>query len=119
MASTESIVGSMARACLALFEPDQLWQRAREPLFWLGPTLKLVWVNQAWENLTGYSAESVIGPRCGCSRADPTAGPRPIWQRAFIPRRVADRPARGHALAHFPRQWRVDLAPHRFLAISR
>jgi DNA-binding NtrC family response regulator len=64
MASTESIDGSMSRSCLALFEPDQLWQRAREPLFWLGPTFKLVWVNQAWENLTGYPAESVVGLTC-------------------------------------------------------
>lgn len=64
MASTESIDDSMSRSCLALFEPDQLWQRAREPMFWLGPTFKLVWVNQAWENLTGYSAESVAGLTC-------------------------------------------------------
>ena len=64
MASTESIDDSMSRLCLALFQPDQLWQRAREPLFWLGPTLKLVWVNQAWENLTGYPAESVVGLTC-------------------------------------------------------
>jgi DNA-binding NtrC family response regulator len=73
-ASTESIDGSMSRSCLALFEPDQLWQRAREPLFWLDPTLKLVWVNQAWENLTGYPAESAVGLTCTAHRPSGAGG---------------------------------------------
>jgi DNA-binding NtrC family response regulator len=47
-----------------LFAPDQLWQLAREPIFWLDPMLKMVWVNQAWEHLTGYSADSVVGLTC-------------------------------------------------------
>ncbi len=64
MALTESIDSSVSGSCLALFAPDQLWQRAREPLFWLGPMFKLVWVNHAWENLTGYPAESVVGLTC-------------------------------------------------------
>ena len=54
----------MRPARLSPFEPDQLWQSAREPVFWLDPTLKLVWVNRAWENLTGYPAESVMGLIC-------------------------------------------------------
>jgi DNA-binding NtrC family response regulator len=49
---------------LVPFEPDQLWQLAREPIFWLDPMLRLVWVNRAWENLTGYPAESVVGLTC-------------------------------------------------------
>ena len=64
MASTESIVGFMRPSRLAPFEPDQLWQLAREPIFWLDPMLKLIWVNRAWENLTGYPAESVVGLTC-------------------------------------------------------
>jgi DNA-binding NtrC family response regulator len=64
MASTESIVAVMRPSRLIPFEPDQLWQLAREPIFWLDPTLKMVWVNRAWENLTGYPADSVVGLTC-------------------------------------------------------
>ncbi len=46
------------------FEPNPLWQRAREPIFWLDPALKLVWVNRAWEELTGHAASSVVGLTC-------------------------------------------------------
>jgi DNA-binding NtrC family response regulator len=55
-----------------LFEPHQSWQRAREPVFWLDPALTLTWVNRAWEELTGYTAERVIGLTCearGATRA--------------------------------------------------
>jgi len=48
----------------APFEPDHLWQRAREPIFWLDPALKLTWVNRAWEELTGHPAKSVVGLTC-------------------------------------------------------
>ena len=43
---------------------DKLWQQASQPLFWLNADLKLVWVNRAWEELTGYPAESAIGLPC-------------------------------------------------------
>ncbi len=46
------------------FEPQQLWQQACEPIFWLDPALKLSWVNRAWEHLTGYPAERVVGLTC-------------------------------------------------------
>ncbi len=46
------------------FDPDQLWQSASEPVFWLDPSLKLIWVNRAWEKWTGYAAESVVGLVC-------------------------------------------------------
>jgi len=49
---------------IAPFEPDQLWQHAREPIFWLDPALRLTWVNRAWEKLTGHPAESVVGLTC-------------------------------------------------------
>lgn len=64
MASTETIVGSMRPSRLAPFEPERLWQLAREPVFWLDSTLKLVWVNRAWEHLTGHRAEAVVGLVC-------------------------------------------------------
>ena len=47
-----------------VFEPPPLWQLAREPIFWLDPALKLIWVNRAWEELTGFTAESVVGLTC-------------------------------------------------------
>lgn len=46
------------------FEPNPLWQRAREPLFWLDADLKLAWANPAWEALTGFPASAVIGLTC-------------------------------------------------------
>jgi DNA-binding NtrC family response regulator len=46
------------------FEPKALWEQAREPIFWLDPALKLVWVNRAWEELTGCPAERVVGQTC-------------------------------------------------------
>jgi hypothetical protein len=46
------------------FKPLDLWQNALEPTFWLDSELKLVWVNQAWEALTGHEAQSVVGQVC-------------------------------------------------------
>ncbi len=46
------------------FQPSELWQTAREPTFWLDSDLRFAWVNQAWEALTGHSAESVVGLAC-------------------------------------------------------
>ncbi|MDR3633412.1 MAG: sigma 54-interacting transcriptional regulator [Isosphaeraceae bacterium] len=43
---------------------ESLWQQAREPVFLLSPECKLLLVNPAWEELTGYSAEQVIGLIC-------------------------------------------------------
>jgi transcriptional regulator with PAS, ATPase and Fis domain len=56
---------------------DKLWQQASQPLFWLNADLKLVWVNRAWEELTGHPSESVLGQRCnphGPTRAGDLAG---------------------------------------------
>ena len=41
-------------------------------MFWLDQDLRIVWVNQAWESLTGHSADSIVGTICsshGPSRA--------------------------------------------------
>ncbi len=46
------------------FEPSELWQTAREPVFWLDSELRIGWVNHAWETLTGYSSASVVGITC-------------------------------------------------------
>jgi DNA-binding NtrC family response regulator len=52
-------------------------QQACEPLFFLNPEHKLVWVNRAWEELTGHAAESVHGLVCqahGPTRAGDLVG---------------------------------------------
>ena len=46
------------------FEPSELWEKVREPLFWLDSELRIAWVNHAWETLTGYSSASVVGITC-------------------------------------------------------
>jgi DNA-binding NtrC family response regulator len=43
------------------FKPLDLWQSAIEPTFWLDSELRFVWVNQAWETLTGHASQSVVG----------------------------------------------------------
>ena len=43
------------------FEPLELWRNAREPTFWLDAELRLAWVNQAWEALTGHRSKAVVG----------------------------------------------------------
>jgi DNA-binding NtrC family response regulator len=57
------------------FEPSKLWQRAREPTFWLDAHLRVAWVNQAWENLTGHSFETIAGVTCHAHA--PTRGDDP------------------------------------------
>ena len=47
------------------FKPEQVWQQAREPMFWLDAALRVTWVNRAWEELTGQPAESVVGMASG------------------------------------------------------
>jgi DNA-binding NtrC family response regulator len=46
------------------FKPLDLWQNVLEPTFWLDSELRLIWVNQAWEALTGHEAQSVVGQVC-------------------------------------------------------
>jgi DNA-binding NtrC family response regulator len=56
---------------------DHLVQNAREPVFWLNSELKLIWVNRAWEELTGHPAATVLGLACqphGPTRAGDLAG---------------------------------------------
>ena len=102
----------------AAFAPNPLWQRAREPIFWLDPALKLVWVNRAWEELTGYSSEAVVGLTCqahGPSRAGDLADLAASFRPP--PESLAGQPAGGLTLivhADGQRLWRrVEFWPFR------
>lgn len=56
---------------------ESLWLQVQEPLFWLTADLRLAWVNRAWEQLTGSTAEDVAGLSCrahGPTRAGDLAG---------------------------------------------
>jgi transcriptional regulator with PAS, ATPase and Fis domain len=95
---------------------ESVWQQAREPLFWLNPDLKLIWVNRAWEELTGHPAEAVIGLVChdhGPTRAGDLSG---LGGSFYPPAEArAGRPAGGPTLiihAGGERKWRrVDFWP--------
>ena len=102
----------------AAFVPNPLWQRAREPIFWLDPALKLVWVNRAWEELTGYSSEAVVGLTCqahGPARAGDLADLAASFRPP--PESLAGQPAGGPSLifhADGQRLWRrVEFWPFR------
>lgn len=51
----------MASSRVSGARPEQWLLQCREPAFWLGPDQKLVWVNRAWEELTGRAAADVLG----------------------------------------------------------
>jgi DNA-binding NtrC family response regulator len=95
---------------------ESTWQQAREPLFWLNPDFKLVWVNRAWEELTGHPSESVIGLTCR-AHGPTVAGDRDGLGGSFFPpaEACAGRPAGGPTLiihAGGERKWRrVDYWP--------
>lgn len=63
---------------------DHLWQHVREPAFWLSPDLRLIWVNRAWEELTGYSADAVAGQVCR-AHGPTRAGDLPGLVGSFYP----------------------------------
>jgi DNA-binding NtrC family response regulator len=95
---------------LPVFEPNPLWQRAREPIFWLDPALKLAWVNRAWEELTGYPAAAVVGLTCQ-AHAPTQPGDASDLAASFHPppESLAGRPAGGPTLiyrADGERLWR-------------
>jgi transcriptional regulator with AAA-type ATPase domain len=89
---------------------DQLLQQAREPAFWLTAELKLVWVNRAWEELTGHPLNSVAG--LVCRAHGPTrAGDLPGLGGSFYPpaEALAGCPAAAKTLivhASGERRWR-------------
>ena len=100
----------MATPRPAAFEPNPLWQRAREPLFWLDPELKVAWVNRAWEELTGAAAATVVG-LTSQAHAPTQAGDSSDLAASFHPppESMAGRPAGGPTLifrADGERLWR-------------
>ena len=95
---------------------ENLLQQACEPLFWLNHDHKLIWVNRAWEELTGHPAESVLG--LVCNAHGPThAGDLAGLGGSFYPPAAAraGRPAGGPTLiihSGGERKWRrVDYLP--------
>ncbi|MBV8557890.1 MAG: sigma-54-dependent Fis family transcriptional regulator [Planctomycetaceae bacterium] len=67
----------MASSRISGAKLESIWQHACEPMFWLSPDFKLLWVNRAWEELTGHPAETVTGLVCrphGPTRAGDLAG---------------------------------------------
>jgi DNA-binding NtrC family response regulator len=100
------------------FEPNPLWQRAREPIFWLDEALKLIWVNRAWEELTGHAGESVLG--LTCQAHGPTRAGDPIDLVASFhppPEAMAGQPAGSPTLIYHadgePLWRRVEFWPFR------
>jgi PAS domain S-box-containing protein len=100
----------MAPPRVSAFKPDQLWQHAREPMFWLDQELRIAWVNRAWEALTGQTSESMLGQKCA-SHGPLQAGEPADLAASFAPppEAVAGRPV-GSTTLIFPssgeRLWR-------------
>jgi PAS domain-containing protein len=89
---------------------DQLLQQSREAAFWLSGELKLVWVNRAWEELTGHAAGEVVG--LPCRAHGPTRGGELDGLGGSFyppPEALAGRPAGSKTLIIHPtgeRRWR-------------
>ncbi len=81
------------------FKLNRLLQEAREPTFWLDAELKLVWVNRAWEALTGCPAQSALGLTCQ-AHAPTRAGDLADLVSSFYPppESLAGKPAGASAL---------------------
>ena len=89
---------------------DQLLRQVREPAFWLTADLKLIWVNRAWEDLTGHPAASVAGLICR-AHGPTRGGDLPGLGGSFYPppEAIAGRPAGARTLivhASGERRWR-------------
>src|SRR5262245_42902712 len=78
----------MAPPRASAFKPDQIWQQAREPMFWLDGALHVSWVNRAWEELTGLPASSVLGLACGSHGPSKAGEPADIAASLVPPREV-------------------------------
>src|SRR5712664_2111657 len=61
------------------------FQRSQEPLFLLNRRRRLVFVNRAWEKLTGLEARSVRGLVCKARPKDPGAAWQDLVQSALAP----------------------------------
>lgn len=91
----------MANQRPSVFEPNPIWQRAREPVFWLDPAPSLVWANRAWEELTGYPASTAVGVVCpahGAARGGDVSELAASFHPP--PEAMAGRPSGGPTLIH-------------------
>src|SRR5437870_8510615 len=61
------------------------FQRAEEPLFMLNRRRRLLFVNRAWEKLTGLEARAVRGLVCRTRPKDPDADWQQLVQSALAP----------------------------------
>jgi DNA-binding NtrC family response regulator len=100
------------------FRPDQFWQQAREPLFWLDSLCRLSWVNRAWEDLTGQSGGSLLGLSCAAHGPSGTDVENELAHCFSPPSEVMQgAPAGNHALiprgAGAPYRCRVEFWPFR------
>jgi DNA-binding NtrC family response regulator len=95
-----------------------LLQQSSDPLFLLGPERRLLFVNQAWEELTGLPPGQALGLAC-TSRAfvlpdlesalgDALSPPEEVWQGQFARKRHSV-----VGLAPDKRDWEIDFLPIR------
>jgi transcriptional regulator with PAS, ATPase and Fis domain len=92
------------------------WQHVQQPLFWLTADLRLTWVNRAWEQLTGSTAEEVAGLTCR-AHGPTRAGDLPGLVGSFFPppEALAGQPASVRTLiihSSGERRWRrIEFRP--------
>ncbi|GAC1466578.1 MAG: hypothetical protein NVSMB9_07270 [Isosphaeraceae bacterium] len=106
----------MASSRNPVTRPEQILRRSREPCFWLNAELKLIWVNRAWEELTGHSAASVAGLVCQPHGPTYPGDPRGLGGSFYPPAEtIAGQPASARTLILHPsgeRFWRrVEYLP--------
>src|SRR5258706_10971814 len=95
---------------------ESLWLQVQEPLFWLTADLRLAWVNRAWEQLTGSTAEEVAGLTCR-AHGPTRAGDLPGLVGSFFPppEALAGQPASVRTLiihSSGERRWRrIEFRP--------
>ncbi len=65
------------------FELGTLERVVREPLFWLDPNLKIVWVNRAWEEHVGRTGKEIRG--AVCRAYTPSSTDPPDMASSFFP----------------------------------
>src|SRR5262249_27205401 len=99
------------------FRWSAIFRRSAEPVFFLNRHRRLLFVNPAWERLTGLGHPEVRGP--SCKRANPAAPPNPweeVLAHALCPPRDVLQGRPGHARRLIPRAggahwWDVEFFP--------
>ena len=88
-------------------------------MFWLDASLRVSWVNRAWEELTGQPAESVVGLVCASHGPSSRGVNRPTSPQASSLHPRLSRTAAGTLTLFAPGRRRSTLAADRVLAIPR